>query len=510
MSDIIKEFEKLLNQISDQGLGGNVDLLLYEMDDESAEHLKLCAIPHQFNFEILSVLLPKLNKEQVKNVYGELEELSVVLSFESEAVLHEEVREHLFLKWFAPESLPRFQEVSGDLAEYFKKRANDFSGLDKEGYENSYMFHLMGNNQADGFSEFQRLINKMWDQYRLNECETLIHHVKEYTPILEEQYHLWLTYYEARLTAESRNLDKAHTLLEKILSHESPPLELLMKARQRAGILYSEERKWNQAIEILLQALQIASYYEDYHDYRDEIMHDIGTVYLKNRDYKYAKKYLNQGLKIATQQNDLASMASVYNSLGNLYRKLTDPQKAIEMYEKSLETLNQHNDKFRPAQVYNNLGMVYSGLRDWKKSEDFLKKSLQIKKQAGDLRGEAMTLTNLVRVYRSLKLNEQAISTSNRAIELFTAIKDQYNVAQCKRNLGKLHRNLQNYELAGRYFNEAITIFRNNHELQNAENTAVELAALNKKNRRTPWWVWGVVVLFILFLMLIFATLDSY
>lgn len=510
MSDIIKEFEKLLNKISDQGLGGNVDLLLNEMDNESAEHLRLCAIPHQFDDKILSVLLPKLDKEQIKIVFQELEELSVVLVFESEAVLHEEVREYLFRKWFSSEYVSQFQTVSGNLAEYFKKKAKEFSGLKKENYENSYMFHLLGKNQADGFEVFQELINKMWKQYRLNECETLIHLVKEYQPILEEEYRLWLIYYDARLTAESSDLDRAQTLLETILNYENPPLELLMKARHRAGIIFSDQRKWNQATETLLDALQIASYYEQYHDYRDEIMHDIGTVYLKNRDYKNAQKYLKQGLKIATQQNDLASMASAYNSLGNLYRKLTKPHKAIEMYEKSLQILDQHNDKFRPAQVYNNLGMVYSGLRDWKKSEDLLKKSLEIKKQAGDLRGQAMTLTNLVRVYRSLKLTERAISTSNQAIELFSVIKDQYNVAQCKRNLGKLHRNLQNNELAGRYFNEAILTFRNIHEIQNAENTQVELAALNKKNRRTPWWVWGVIILFIFLLILILGNLGSY
>lgn len=509
MSDIIKEFEKLLNQITDQGLGGNVDLLLSEMDEESAEHLKLCAIPHQFDLELLSVLLPKKSEEQVKNVFQELEELSIVVSSESEALFHEEVREHLFRKWFTPDLLPRFQKVSGDLETYFKEKAKDVTGFDKESYENSAMFHLLGKNQAEGFTEFQRLINKMWKQYRLNQCEILIHMVKEYEPILEEEYRLWLIYYDARLTAESRDLDKAQNLLGEILKHEDPPKELLMKSQHRAGILYSEQRNWDRATKILLEALQIAGYYEEYHDYRDEIMHDIGTVFLKKRDYRNAQKYLKEGLKIATEQNDLASMASAYNSLGNLYRKLTDPQRAIEMYEKSLETLNQHKDKFRPAQVYNNLGMVYSGLREWKKSEDFLKKSLEIKKRAGDIKGQAMTLTNLVRVYRSLKLTEQAILTSNQAIELFTAIKDQYNIAQCKRNLGKLHRNLRNYELAGRYFNEAITIFRNIHELQNAENTQVELAALNRKNRRTPWWVWGAVIIFFLFMMLLFA-LENY
>lgn len=510
MSDIIKEFEKLLNQITDQGIGGNVDLLLSEMEDESAEYLKLCAIPHQFDLEILSVLLPKKNEEEIRNIFRELEELSIVVSTESEAVLHEEVREHIFRKWFAPEYLPQFRSVSANLASFYKERAKNLSGFDKESDESSAMFHLLGKNQADGFAEFKRLINKMWKQYRLNQCETLIHLVKEYEPILDEEYRLWLTYYEARLTAESRDLDKALTILQEVLKHENPPRELLMKSQHRAGILYSEQRSWDQAIEILLKALQIAGYYEEYHDYRDEIMHDIGTVYLRRRDFKNAQKYLKEALKIATQQNDLPSMASAYNSLGNLYRKLTDPQKAIQMYEKSLETLNEQDDKFRPSQVYNNLGMVYSGLRDWKKSEDLLKKSLEIKKRAGDLRGQAMTLTNLVRVYRSLNLTDQAIERSNKAIELFTAIKDQFNIAQCKRNLGKLHRNLQNNELAGRYFNEAITIFRNIHELQHAENTQVELSALNKKNRRTPWWVWGAVILFILFMMLIFATLETY
>lgn len=354
------------------------------------------------------------------------------------------------------------------------------------------MFHLVGAEQARGFVEFEQLFRQMRHQFRLSECENLISLMHEYDAILLPTYLVRLAYHEGKLAADRCQWARAEQLFKHVLSHESLEPESLepelrVKAYNRLGIVYAEQRNWQAAVDFSQKALQLAGPLADAGDLICRILHDLGSAYRDSGDLTQARKFLQDSLKLAEGRQDLSALALGYNSLGTLYRKLGDGPQAIAAYDKSLEYLNRCQERFRPAQVYNNLGIAYADLRDWQKSEQYFQQSLDIKRQAGDTLGQAMTLNNLAQVYQNLQLPQRAIEIAQQAMKLFSEMHDLHNVALVQRYLGKLYRSMARPDMARQAFTAASQLFTNLQEHNEAAATCQESEALTAKNGWSRW-----------------------
>ncbi len=510
MDDLLREFQSLLNQSSGKGLAGSIDILLTQMDIEAAQYLKLCAIPHQFDPTVIQALVPELNEAHSKSFYNEFENLSITLSLKKESAFHDEARLHLFNQWLMPDKKQEFREASQNLVEYYEKRAAGVEGIEQENMKRNRMFHLLGVNQHHGFGEFKQLFQEMWHQYRLSECKTLINLVHEYDKVLEETNQLWLIYYEGMLASDLRQWPRTESLFHRILNYSELPVELNIKTLNRLGIAFAKQRKNQAAIEKFQKALELAQSSPENVELIDNIMHDLGSVYRDSGELKKAEKFLTMGLELATKENDLATMALIYNGFGRLQRKLGNSHEAIRMFQESLHCLNENKDLFRPAQVYNNLGMTFADIREWEKSKEVLQNSLEIKRKAGDTRGQAMALSNLVRVYRNLDKPDEAVKVSLQAVGLFEQMKDKYHVALVKRNLGKLYRSMNNYDLAKQYLKEAIELFEQSKETREVQATQIDFSSVTKQQKKAekrgvPWWIWLILIVIIVLLVLLFT-----
>jgi len=508
MEQKLQRFQNLLKQLSGDGLAGSIKVLLEQMESESAELLTLCAIPHQFDSDILRALQPTLDTSKAESMFAKFSELSVTVSFNDEIALHDEARAYLFKQWLNGDKVEKFVAASTSLVEYFTNEASVVSDIRLDIAERNRMFHLIGAKQAEGFVEFERIFGLMRYQYRLSDCKTLIDLVHEYDSVLESARTVWLAYHEGKLAADFRQWQHAQELLNAVLSNHGLQPELKLRVFNRLGIINEAQRNWAISIGFFQQALDLARTLEAPGDILYRVLHNLGVVYRDSGDLSKAEKLLNESIELAKENNDLSAQALGYNSSATLNRRLGNPQQAINMYTKSLDYLHQSKERFRPAQVYNNLGMIYADLSEWNKSEEFFRKSLDIKQQAGDTFGQAMTLSNLARVYQNLNLHPKAIEVSNQAIALFEQMKDRYNVAQVKRNLGKLYRRIQQLAIARKYFTEAIDSFNECEELQDAESTRIEMNTLDQKKAVLPWWAWAAVIISLLVVLLIFVLIS--
>ena len=469
-------------------------MLLKQMEPENGELLRLCAIPHQFDINVLQTLLPDSDKAQAQILYEEFSNLSIIICSQSELTLHDEARLYLFNQWLKPENAAKFTAVSEKLVEYYNKRADDVSGVALEIIRRNQIFHLLGLNQAKGFIEFELFFNHMRYQFRLSECKTLIGLVHEYDSVLESKHAKWLTYHEGKLAIDLRQWSRAEQLFNEILENGELQPELRTKVYNRLGSINEKQRNWDKAMDFYQKALQLARTLANPSNLIYRILHNLGVVYRDSNDLKKAEEFLNESNELADGNNDLPELARGYNSVGTLYHKLGNTQQAIEAYEKCLECLKQNQEKFRTAQVYNNLGMVYTDMCDWQKSEHYFQESLVIKRQAGDTLGQAMTLNNLARIYRNLNNPKRAIEVSHQAINLFGQMKDYYKMALAKSNLGKLYRSLKDIELSKQSFTDAIEFFKRCGELQEVETIRKELNLIIQK-KSLPWWAWTAVIL---------------
>jgi tetratricopeptide (TPR) repeat protein len=505
VDNLLADFQALTTRLASEGPAGSVEFLLEQMEPESASHLRLCAIPHQFDAKILQALDPGLDTHRADLYCQEFSKLPVITFNHDGMALHDKARHHLFQQWIEPPISPAFQTASEHLVHYF-----DDCAKSSEESENalklirvSWVFHLIGADQQKGFDEFQKLCRQKRHQFALSDCEQLINLVHEYDSVLFPENAAWLTYHEGKLAADRCQWKEAEALFKQVLESNASDPHLQVMVNNRLGMIRDENRDYYGAIEYFQKALDLAKKIPAGNKIMARIVHDLGAAHRDNGDLEQAEKLLTESLRLAAEEADYSGLAVGCNSLGTLYRRQRETSKAIDAFQKSLTYLKNCGDTYRPAQVYNNLGITYRELGDWKKSWEFYDQSLKITRQVGDKMGQAKTQNNLITVYRNLDQNDQAVAAANAAIQLFEELHDTFNAALTKRNLGKLYRTMKNREAAVRVLTEAIEAFDKAGEVKEANNARRDLAAVTQKPRSPGFWI-AVLALITLFFLVIY------
>ncbi len=491
-SDPVAEFKRLLEALPESRRSGGVELLLGQMEPQKARLLRLCAIPHEFDPDILRALAPELDTELARQRCAEFARLAIVIGVAERLALHEEARDHLFHWWLQPQNSDTFAQVNATLVEWFSRQRLEAVGEHLEELQDQRMFHLLGCDQASGFAEFEHLFAEARHVFRLSRCTALIRLVEEYRPVLDPGQRLRLDYHAGKLAADRRDLDAAQALLEGVLANPQTPAGLRIKTLTRLGQLAAVRHAWPQAIAHYREALALAA--DPDLDFPSHgILHDLAAAHRDSNELAEAELILQQAIEEATRADSTSGLAACYNSLGNIQLKRGDLESAIEAYRKCLDYLEGAGQRFRMAQALNNLGMSYVRQNDLEQGERYLRQSLNIKREASDRLGQASTLANLVQVYRRQGRTGEALETSLESITLFDAMHDTYRAGIAYLNLGQLYRDSKRADLARQTYNEAITRFRACGAEDEIEATQKAIESLAGK-RGLPWWAWTVMV----------------
>jgi tetratricopeptide (TPR) repeat protein len=497
-----------LKELAAAGPGHAIELLLQSMEPESARYLRLCAIPHQFNVNVLRALDPALDEDAAQALYEEFSRLHVVAISPDRMALHDDARRYLFNRWIGPPTDEEFTAASARLAEYFEGRMKETQGEMSAVIQQHWMFHLIGADQAKGFATFEELCQQFRRQFRLADCEGLTNLVHEYDPVLTPERALRLAYQEGVTALRRCDWERAEDNFQKILSAKPQDPGLLARVYDRLGVIRTENRKQFDAIKYFKRALEFASTLPRADQLVCRIQHDMGVAFRERGDMSKAEEMLKKCAELASLSNNLTNLAMIYNSLGTLYHKSGKLKRAIESYDKCIVYLTQSGARFQLSQVYNNLGLVYRGMGDWGKSEEYFRQSLEIKRHTGDTLGQAKTLNNLITVYQNSKQDERAIKASQEAIRLFDELHETYGVAVAKTNLAHLYRRRGEKELAIQTMKEASKLLEQAGEYTQAENARRNLDKIIHGGGSMLWWLLPVAfaLAFLgLFILLIIA-----
>lgn len=502
--DLLDEFKQLISGLSadvqDQGL----ELLLLQMEPCNARILRLCAIPHQFDASIMHALGSHLSHSEIESCCEEFATLPFVNEDDGTYIIHDATRTQLFEYWLSPDRRIEFKKASRQLVEFYGNMASYSAGYQLDEANRSEMFHLIGVDQAEGFSRFECLFNTARLQYKLSECESLIKLVHEYEKILEPVYANWLMYHGGKLAYDLRHWDDAIESLNRALENGTGIPKLYLKALNRLGMVYEAKREWTQAAKCYQTALDSIDSDDALRSIKARLLHNLAISEMKQGNQEEAGRLLHESIGLHQLTDNFWYMATAYNSLGTLYRKLRDSKKAIDAYNTSLTCLTKSGDRFRPAQLYNNLGALYADIGDWEKSEELFKKSLAIKLEAGDTLGQAKTLNNLARAYKNLNKVEEAVDAIKEAIHLFSSLHEEFNMATTKRNLAMLYHSIGDDNSAKKELAQAIKIYNRIKEPLLAQKTSDELDSLDKKVG-LPWWAWAPIILIFLLVVAMIA-----
>src|SRR5436190_3740843 len=216
----------ILPEDEQEALGLIIDKIASE-NPKLAEAVRLCAIPHWFNAEILALLRGEAGKPSVRTetILEGLKSKNLAFVQLDKLFFHDDVRNLLVNRWRKnnPED---FKKLNGKVAAYYDYKLQQ-SVSDDQGrradqraeWEREEMYHLLVADEDRGRERFKSLCNRAMDSYRLSTLDLLLSLASEQVRDPSAGIQSWIQLFEGkknRLTSEWQTaLDLWEKLKEK-------------------------------------------------------------------------------------------------------------------------------------------------------------------------------------------------------------------------------------------------------------------------------------------------------
>ncbi|HYX24913.1 MAG TPA: CHAT domain-containing tetratricopeptide repeat protein, partial [Thermoanaerobaculia bacterium] len=181
-----------------------------------------------------------------------------------------------------------------------------------------------------------------------------------------------------------------------------------------------------------------------------------------------------QALELARKAGKPEQM--ILSNLGYAYKQVSENQRAIDFYKKTLETARSAGDGKLEALAFNQLADLYSTLGDFEKSLSQYQAALALNRATGDRPDEARTLANLGTVFEHLGRFEEARSSYQRALRLAREVKDEETQTQALISQASLALKLGQPAQALKLAQQTVPLAQGSHEREAASHFALGLA----------------------------------
>jgi len=239
--------------------------------------------------------------------------------------------------------------------------------------------------------------------------------------------------------------------------------ELLMGDASEYGVLtYQEKIRRLQQFKALLEDYERQPFEKESESellgIRFNLLHDAGIVSFSLANYKDAKQYLLQGLKMAERLKDKEPFFLSFLGLSVVSDYQGDYTTAEEYAKKALEITQDLGDKSRKASVFGFLGSYASRQSDYNKAEDFFKNKLEIGKELGNKELIASALEDFSGLAKEQKRYTEAKSFLEESLKINEEIGDKKEIVNNLIELSDLAKNQGNFNEGVRRIEEAHVI----------------------------------------------------
>jgi tetratricopeptide (TPR) repeat protein len=181
-------------------------------------------------------------------------------------------------------------------------------------------------------------------------------------------------------TDEISKAERAYLESREIYSRLSYPRGAALILRN-LGALYSLQRRYDEALKVLQQALKLVKANPDVsHDLLARILNAFGVVYLRQGNLGKGESFMNQALKAASDSGDSIQTPQVLHNLGAVYYEKRDFKKAENFFKQSLQMTEVEVGPDHPDLTFGltSLGHVYINLGNYAEAEKQYQRALQI------------------------------------------------------------------------------------------------------------------------------------
>ncbi|MCV6636572.1 CHAT domain-containing protein [Candidatus Albibeggiatoa sp. nov. NOAA] len=168
---------------------------------------------------------------------------------------------------------------------------------------------------------------------------------------------------------------------------------------------------------------------------------ELADVLTNIGDYQQAQIAYEQGLAIATKQNDERQIGVVNGQLGSLDLYQGNLAEAEQHYQATLAIFQQFNEPSTEAIYLHQLGRVYGEVKQWDAAEQAYRQAANIKEAQGNLASAAKTWNNLALVTKNMGKLADAEMWYRKAIEGGQKTQDWLTTAKALQNLANLLQN---------------------------------------------------------------------
>ena len=398
--------------------------IIARAESDVVEAIRLCAIPHWFNEEIVAWLWGEGLKpsRRSRKILTALTELTFVAPYHARGwAYYKNARDLLLCHWRQRDG-NEFRELSRWAAEYCAHKLSEKeallakplaavrrlldkaempTGYEREEYQRELMYHLLVADPGQGLKLFRRMFSSAYRSRQFGMCALLLKLAGEQAALLSADDLLWLRFHQGQLAQAATEWPEGLMTIGGLRRGE---LVLSMKSAlaTELGQLYQAKQEWDQAIE----------HYE-------------------------------HSLALREKVGDEYGMAPTFYGLGLVYQDKGKLDKAIEYYERGLAIVEKMGDEYEMSRILNSLGGVHQAKGEWDRAIEYHEHSLALKEKVGDERGMASSYSSIAILYGYQGRLQEAVPLFQKTVEILERIGDEYHAKIGRKNLGEAKRELE-------------------------------------------------------------------
>lgn len=260
------------------------------------------------------------------------------------------------------------------------------------------------------------------------------------------------------------------------------------------GNVYVKIGDYPSALQYYLEALKILEIANNDFAVMSRVINNIGIIYTELKNPDKAIEFYNRALAISGQTKDKQLKSTLLSNLGICYLDKSDFNKAENYFYKGLEVIGSESNAAK-AYILNNLGTIYLHHDKFDLAMSHFRESLLINKTISDVSGIVNAYGNIAKVHREKSDYKPALEYFNKGL----ALAQQYtlktpipwiykDISETYKLLNRPKEALKYYELYEQQkdslFNkEKATIMSNMEVKYEVEKTEKENIELKNKNK---------------------------
>lgn len=203
-----------------------------------------------------------------------------------------------------------------------------------------------------------------------------------------------------------------------------------------------------------------------------------GTILRNQSRFEDALTYHFSALEMANKANLNSLKVKIYNNIGVVHRRQDDFQTALDYHLRALKIAEAIKDEKSIAVSENSIGNIYISIKKYEKSLSHFHSALKIEEKFANPLGLAINYNNIGAVYESLKQYNTALEYYDKSLKYNIEIKSEKGIAINYNSIGNVHRSLGNYQKALVYYKKALAIDITHDDLIYTSNSYINMGEI--------------------------------